>query len=352
MRLHRTLVAAAATVVVATLALTVGIAGPASAASAPVPTTNISCAKLASASNPTSAFATPITPQNPAVTEGESRVLGGGEMMPSAQFIRAGGGLVCEWSNGTPYLPWTSGSWVGVRIEFLQNAAADFARWDALGGPSGTEQWLCFGGTCQYMSLRGDDWLYATFTGMVSEASARTVGLRMRDALQLGTESPYLPPRPLLPIGTTCSGIVPLSGFATAIGATTTISYLPDPPGWTPWHAALRRTPSVLCSVSNPAGTMSVGLMQAIPNGRWAFEEVRPFLNEPGRLTPFTPAALRPGDQAFTRCNAVRSDCILDLLIADHWVQVELGPTTLVRTDRMVALSQLVARITAEITTP
>jgi hypothetical protein len=317
----------------------------------PVSTSNIPCTKLASATAPTKAFATVVSLRNPAISE----VRGMEQLLPSTDVIRAAGGLVCEWSNGLPYTGVPGGAFVGVRVEFLHAAGDGY--WRPVGGfpaPTLPEGSVCFSGFCQFSSSAGGDWLQVSVYGARSDAVAISLGERMRTALQLGMEAVWAPLASVHPLGIKCETVVSSAAFRAAVGATVPLVYFADPPGWSIWHEAIHRVPAPMCALLTRDGATGPGRFRSLPSGSWGFDEVAASLTAPGPLLPFTRVTLPAGDRAYMRCNTARSHCILDAIIAEHWVQVELwpdaGPGTITR-PRVDALTDILRAIVTEIYT-
>ena len=110
------------------------------------------------------------------------------------------------------------------------------------------------------------------------------------------------------------------------------------------------------CDMADVTGSHAAGLVQALPGGRWAFALLRSSLTTPGALTAIRVAGMRTGDKAFTRCDTTHSHCVLDALIATHWVEVDLWPAVrgadLIRRDRLAASRLLLTEIVHQIYTP
>jgi hypothetical protein len=347
--LSRTL--AAALTALALLATT-SVTSASASVPPPVSTSNIPCTKLASAVNPTASFATAVSLRNPAIQE----TLGmAQQLLPSTDVIRAAGGVVCEWSNGRPFTGVPGGAFVGVRVEFLHAASDGYWRWAGVFAPVTTpEVTTCSPGFCQFMSSAGDDWLMVSVYGARSEPVAISLGERIRTALQLGSESTWAPVASAHPLGHSCEEVIPRDAFRAAIGTTTPLFYFPDPPGWSILHEALHRVPAPMCSLLTADGSAGPGWFRTLPSGSWGFDEVAPYLTAPGPMLPFTRVSLPAGDRAYVRCNSARTDCILDAIIAEHWVQVQLWPEGKPRTiakPRLDALADILRSIVYEIYT-
>jgi hypothetical protein len=335
----RTLAAATAVFMMVIVA-----ASPAHAAPPPPsPTTVMSCEKLAAAVKPTAAFAPATSLRIPARTELD----GSHQQLPSASVFRTAGALVCEWSNGrlTTSNHSTDG-WIGVRLEFMTNTGGAYAEWDRwFDGTISPEHWDCLGAYgCFYATNAGGDWLQIDVTGARSEAIGLSLARRISNALQLGLQGPYARPTSKWPLGSSCEDVIPVSRFSEAIRPSRRIVYVPSPiPAPSMIDTAKALVPAPACWVGTADGSDVAAEIFTVPNGRWAFDEVRTALVRPGPLValPGIPT-LRAGDEAYIRCAPARSQCILDLLVADHWVQVDLyeplGPgTPLITTDRITA---------------
>jgi hypothetical protein len=347
MKIFSTTVVAAAAAIVLTLT---GTVSSASAVTPPTSTLNIPCTKLASATNPAASFATPVSIRNPAISES----LGfGQQLLPSTDVIRAAGGTVCEWSNGAPFtaIPGTA-AFIGVRVEFMHGAESGYWRWASIGGVTTPESSSCFTGFCQFDSSAGGDWLSVQVYNARSETVALSLATRIRTAIQLGQERPWAPVASKYPLGRTCEEVLPASAFRAAVGSTTPLRYFADPPGWSIWHEAIHTVPAPMCSFLTKDGSAGPGWFRTLPSGSWGFDEVVPTLTAPGTLIPITWVPLRSGDRAYLRCNTTGTDCILDAIIAEHWIQVELWPETGTHTitrSRVAALLDILTALQAQV---
>ena len=342
---------AAIAVLVSSVALVVGLAGPASAAP-PVPSLNMDCTKLASATNPAAAFATPVTQRYAAVSE-----IGVNPILPNAEVIKTAGGLACEWSNGLYLDGWTTAP-VGVRVEYLPYAASGYWRWAAvLGGTSTSpEHLLCITNYCQFATSEGGDFLIVGVQNARSEAVAENLARRISTAIQLGATTPFVPPHYGAELDHTCDQIVRPAVWRAAVGASSALRTFDIPPGWDVVNSAMLLARAPACSYEAAKGSGGAGLLSTMPGGRWSFILLSSLLTAPGPLTSITVPEMRPGDAAFTRCDAAHTHCILDALIATHWVQVNLLASDLggdlIRADRLAALRPILSEIALQIYTP
>lgn len=348
MKLSRSSAAIAASV--SSLALIVGLAAPASAAP-PVSSTVMTCNKLAAATNPVAAFATPVSQRDPAVTE-----LAVNPLVPGAEVIRTAGGLVCEWGNGVEIDGGRTTAPVGVHVDFLPYAASGYWRWASWLGPATTpEVFSCHSGYCQFATSAGGDFLIVGIQGSTSDAVAESLARRISTALQLGLKTPFVAPRYPDVLGPICDLVARPVVWSAATRAPAVRTF-DVPPGWTPVNSAMLLAKAPACSYDDVTGSHSAGLLSTVPGGRWAFALLRSRLTTPGPLTPITVTGMRAGDAAFTRCDVAHNQCILDALIATHWVEVNLLPRTgggdLIHADRLAALTPILEEIVLQIYTP
>jgi hypothetical protein len=339
--------AAAAAIV---LVITGTTTGASATVAPPVSTLNIPCTKLASATNPPASFATPVSLRNPAISE----LLGyGQQLLPSTDVIRAAGGTVCEWSNGVPFpaVPGTA-SYIGVRVEFMHGAESGYWRWTSIGGVTTPEFSTCFSGFCQFDSAAGGGWLNVQVYNARSDAVALSLATRIRTAIQLGQERPWAPVATKYPLGRTCEEVLPASAFRSAVGSPVPLRYFADPPGWSIWHEAIHKVPAPMCSFLTKDGSAGPGWFRTLPSGSWGFDEAASSITGPSALIPITWVPLRSGDRAYLRCSPTGTDCILDAIIAEHWIQVELWPETGTHTitrSRVAALLDILTALQAQI---
>ena len=349
MKLSRRTAAIAA--IVSSVALVLGLAGPASAAP-PVPSLNMDCTKVASATNPVAAFATPVTQRYAAVSE-----LAANPILPGAEIIRTAGGLACEWGNGVALDGgWTSAP-IGVRVEYLPFAASGYWRWASWGSITTPDSFFCTTSNyCQLMSSEGGDFLYVGVQNARNEVVAQSLARRISTAIQLGATTPFVPPHYANELDHTCEQIVRPVAWRAAVGALAVPRTSPIPPGWGPVNNAMLIARAPACAYTDLTGAHGVGLLSTMPGGRWSFILLSSLLTTPGPLTPITVPGMRAGDAAFTRCDAAHEHCILDALIATHWVQVNLLSRAdggdLIRADRLAALRPILSEIALQIYTP
>jgi hypothetical protein len=320
-----------------------------------VPSININCDKLAAATNPLASFSTPVTQRYSALSE--ERDFGG---IPDDNTVQMAGGLACEWSNGLTLDPSSSGGGVGVRLQFLPYAAAGYWRWASVLGPITTPD--NFGCTvlavdsCQFMTSAGGDWLFVQVQNARSEAVAEDLARRISTALELGAKTPYVPPVYASPLPSTCDALIRPSKYRVAVGSPTPVVAFTGPDGWSPVNSAMLANGALWCDMGDVTGSHGAGLVQALPGGRWAFALLRSSLTTPGPLTAIRVDGMTTGDKAFTRCDATHSHCVLDALIATHWVEVDLWTAArgadLIRRDRLAASRLLLAEIVHQIYTP
>jgi hypothetical protein len=341
---------AAVAAFVSSLALVAGLAGPASAAP-PVPSLNMDCTKLASATNPVAAFSTPVAQRYAAASE-----LAVNPILPGAEVIRTAGGLACEWTNGLLL----DGGWttapVGVRVEYLPYASSGYWRWAALSGVTTPDSFFCGSVYCQLTSSAGGDFLYVGVQGARSTAVAESLARRISASIQLGGTTPFVAPPYAPALDHTCEEILRPVALRAAVASSSGLRTFPVPPGWGPVNSAMLVARAPACAYADPTGAHGSALLSTMPGGRWSFLTLSPLLTTPGPLTSITVPEMRAGDTAFTRCDVAHEHCILDALIATHWVQVNLLSRAdggdLIRADRLVALRPILSEIALQIYAP
>ncbi|MEO5920306.1 MAG: hypothetical protein ABIQ01_04105 [Pseudolysinimonas sp.] len=341
---------AAAVFLASALAVLVGVAGPATAAP-PVPSTVMTCSKLAAATNPPASFPVPVSQRYAPATE--TRHFPG---IPSADVIRMAGGIVCEWSDGR-ILDGPGGvASVGIRVEYLPYAESGYWRWAAWGGITAPESLDCFIGYCQLMSAAGGDFLYIGIEGASSDAVASDLAAAIRVALQLGLKTPYVRPTYATELDRTCDQIVRPVVWRAAVASPVGLRTFSIPQGWSVVNSAMLATRAPACVYSDATGARAAGLMWTLPGGRWSFLTLAPLFTSPGPLTAISVPGMAPGDTAYTRCDTLHTHCILDALIATHWVQIDLADAGsgggLIRTDRLAAMTPLLSEIVLQTYSP
>ncbi len=336
------------------LVLVVGVSAPASAAP-PVSSINLTCNKLAAATNPAASFSTPISQRYSAAVE--ERAFG---QIPDANVIQMAGGLDCDYSNGFEVADSTDLGGIGVHVQYLPYAASGYWRWASVLGPVTTpDSFSCFGTTtseCQLESSAGGDWLSVQVEGAISDAVAEDLSYRISDALQLGQKTPYVPPVYATPLQHSCTTVIRPAVWRAAVGSPLPLVAFPAPPGWSPINSAELVNRAVFCDMDDATGSASAGSVQTLPGGRWAFLRLRSSLTTPGALTAISVPGMRAGDTAYTRCAPRQTRCVLDALIATHWVEVDLWTAarggTLITTNRLAAMRPLLTEIVHQVYTP
>jgi hypothetical protein len=178
---------------------------------------------------------------------------------------------------------------------------------------------------------------------------------RMSTALQLGLQTPYIPPTYAVPLHHACDQLVRPSVFRAAVRSTAILS---SESTWDMDVAQTARlmTGAVDCLYGDPDAPQTAGFLQTMPGGRWSFRILRSQLTTPGPLTAMTVPEMRPGDTAFTRCDPGHGVCMLDALIATHWIEIELPAVSpgahLIRADRLDAMRTLLRELALQIYTP
>lgn len=328
-----------------------GIANPASAA-VPIPSIVMTCAKLQSATNPAAAFDIPVALHAPAVQD----IYYSPWRLPDADIIRTAGGIECQWSNGGLLDLGPDLDNAGVLVQFLPGGEFGYdSRW---WGPPPIDPVTsdCDGfGVCQLNSNVGRDYLNVIVDRARDDATALDLAERISAALQLGLQRTFTPPTYAVPLHHTCDQLIRPVAFRAAIRSSMPLVSDGN------WELSVPETASRMaggldCLYSSADDTQTAGTMQTMPGGRWAFASLRSRLIYPGALTPMSVPGMRAGDAAFTRCDPGHSHCLLDALIATHWIEVELPPSepgaALIRTDRLTAMRALLTELVLQVYTP
>ncbi|MCU1416752.1 MAG: hypothetical protein JWP32_926 [Schumannella sp.] len=307
---------------------------------------NIPCSKLSAAVSPSTFFSTTIAERDAA-----AQTIRETHELPEDDAIRQVGGLTCEWSNGLPTTG--KGGWLGVRLELLPAAETSFRAWADTWGFTGTAVLGCDGSllpwVCTYDGLVDGDWLSMRAVGVAGSTAGRELLRGLRDAVQLAGPSGapvWSPPAGSVRLPRTCDAIVPGSFVDTAFSPRFPVETYVDFFGSSVPSGARSRVGAVVCAWLVDGA--DIASMITLPGGAWAWPEARPLLTRPGALRPLSIPSLRPGDEAYLRCDASRQDCFVDLIVGGNWISLHAGPDfvgRMYRADRGDALTAIARQI-------
>jgi hypothetical protein len=152
----------------------------------------------------------------------------------------------------------------------------------------------------------------------------------------------WTPPAGTIPLPRTCNDLVSIHRVQVAFAARRPLeAYAGSGFSSSPAAGAYQRLGSANCTWLSRGTFYSAGSMTTLPGGAWAWAEARSTFTAPSALTPVTIPRLRPGDEAYVRCDVPHQQCYLDLIIGGNWISLYANPeegSGLVRADRRDAL--------------
>jgi len=300
------------------------------AASAPEPVIDVSCAEMLPPSTVAAAFGDPLS-----IADAAHSTMAAGAAIVPAYVARSLGGLACEWNNGQTY----SGSrganpdYSGVRVVVLPDAGA---QWDRYVEYYGTDGLGLFCGAavapyplgCESNDLVGSHWVETTIFDATSEAAAATLHSAILAAV--GAAGPgaaaWTAPADTLALPSNCESLAPLSAVQSALGVASPVVAVGAAGGWSLPAGADVIAAVVSCSWLYSDADAGVGAFRALPAGSWAWAEALPVLALPSTPEALGLTGLESDEEAWIRCAAGNSECVVDLVIGGNWLEFELWP--------------------------
>ena len=289
--------------------------------SAPEPRIDLTCAELGDALPLAGSFIEPVAAISRAATE-----YGAYPSRPEEYIVRSAGGLVCEFSNGQPQsrvlgpIP----AYVGVRIFVLPDPGAQWDRYVSYYGISGDRDAYCAASSnCYLNALGGSSWVDGIVVGAVNDAAGTAV---LDAALSAVTTSapgaaPWTPPAGTLALPDDCATYIDGPELQSASG----LSRVFDPTsygggGWSLFAgaSAIDRSPS--CFWAFEFADAGIGSLKVLRGGEWAWAEAREIVGS----APIAVAGLGADDEAWLRCGAGDSWCVVDLMLGGNWLELYL----------------------------
>lgn len=302
---------------------------------APQPTIGVTCAELLSTATIAATMPAGVAPIDPSVSRLAGLPLNAYGIF-DAVYVRASGGLACEWSNGQPQV--IGDEYVGVRVLVLPDAAAAFSRFSR-------ELSHCsevVPVTCSFDALAGGtNWVWTQVYRANSAAAGAQIGDEIVTAVAAaGPRAPAWSP----PAGTIalppadCDAILPATPVGILLGvgvplyqggSTDGVGRFAEG-GWYLPAAAFERAGAARCYYGDGVSMAFPATMEVLPAGAWAWREIRPLITEPAPARVEI-ALLGEGDEAWVRCTTDGDgrNCVLDLVAGENWIRLEVWDTEL-----------------------
>jgi hypothetical protein len=296
--------------------------------SAPAPVLDVDCAALVGDATLVGAFAVAVSSIDPA----ESMMAAYPAISPTYQ-VRSLGGITCEWSNGEPQSNTTGSNpaYVGARVMVLPNATSQWDRYLAYYGASAAGDYCTDGGGSLYCTtdaLVGSTWVEVTSVGASSDAAASALGAEVVAAITAAGPGadPWSPPADTAALPADCTGVIPDAAVQSALGIDVAVQASTGGGGWSLEAGARENWGGPHCYWAFLDADAGVGSLATLPGGAWAWAEAREFLAHPSTPESVTIAGLAAGDEAWIRCAAADTYCLIDLVIAGNWVEAYVWP--------------------------
>lgn len=317
---------------------------------APEPALDVDCSDLASTASVTSALGAGVASVDPAAS-----TMGAYPVISPSYFVRSLGGLACEWSNGQPQSnrAGSNPAYVGARVLVLPNATSQWTRYVDYYGPE-VEDTFCSGGYCSVDAYVGSTWVHVQMSGTTSDASAASLGAEIVSAIAAAGPgaAPWVVPADTAPLPADCLSLISDADVQASLGIGVPLVATTAAGGWSIEAGAEDNWQGPACHWSFLDADAGVGGLTTLVAGAWAWDEAREFLTVPSTPVAVTLASLDAGDEAWLRCDASDSTCLVDLVIGGNWIQVHVWPDDVMGTsyDRRAGALAIAERIVANIT--
>lgn len=300
---------------------------------APQPTIGVTCAELLS----TATIAANMPPGVALADMARAELAGAsGVGIPTSAFVRAMGGLACEWNNGQPYDgSGTNPAYLGVRVLVLPDARAHFDRFERIYGSSPYCASAVVPLYCTRDAMIGTAWLSAEIIGSASDSAAGVIGDEIIAALSTAGPgaSPWTPPAGTIPLSADCDAILPVTPVGSLLGVGVPLLNQGSDGGGGGRNlnlSAREESGSADCYYTYEGSMAGVASIQTLPAGAWAWREARPLITEPAAPARVEIALLGEGDEAWVRCTTDGHTCLLDLVVGENWIQLQVWDTQVV----------------------
>jgi hypothetical protein len=311
-----------------------GITGTATSeavAEGPQPRVGIACDDVLSSATIAATMPGGVVPADMSVAELTARH---GSGIPTGIFVRALGGLACEWNNGQPYSSFVGSNpaYLGIRVLVLPDAESQWTRFASYYGDAGTL--YCANSLvplyCSHDELIGTTWVSAEIIGAGSAPAAEAIANEIVAAVNAAGPggSGWMPPASTLPLSPDCEEILPVTPVGLILGVgVPLVAQGPDGGGWSLGAGARENLGSLGCHYTYEMSMAGVASIEAVPAGAWAWREVRPLITAPETPARAEIGFLGTGDEAWVRCTSDGHECILDLIVGGNWLQLEVWDT-------------------------
>lgn len=292
--------------------------------SAPEPALEADCSDLASTASVTSALGAGISAVDPAAS-----TMGAYPVISPSYFVRSLGGLACEWSNGQPQSnrAGSNPAYVGARVLVLPNATGQWTRYLDYYGPE-VEDTFCSGGYCSVDAYVGTTWVHVQMSGATSDAAAAALGAEIVATVSAAGPgaAPWAVPAETQPLPADCPSLISDADVQASLGIGVPLVATTAAGGWSIEAGAEDNWQGPACHWSFLDADAGVGGLTTLVAGKWAWDEAREFLTVPSTPVAVLIAGLDAGDEAWLRCDAADSTCLVDLVIGGNWIQVYVWP--------------------------
>jgi hypothetical protein len=302
---------------------------------------DLACAELASSGTIAGAVSAAVSSVDPAKTTMDAY-----PVLADTYPIRSLGGLACEWNNGQPQSGTTglNPAYVGVRVLVLPNANSQWDRYVAYYGPTIVGDYCAASSVplfCTTDALVGSNWVDVRIVGASSSAGASALGAEVVSAVTSAGPGAavWTPPAGTTTLPADCPGVVADATVQSALGLAVPVQASSGGGGWSIESGARENWGGPHCYWGFLDADDGVGSLATLPGGAWAWAEARTFITLPAVPEAVSIAGLAAGDEAWLRCSAGDTYCVIDLVIGGNWVEAYIWPGTSTPDHRAGALA-------------
>lgn len=309
-----------------------------SSSPAPEPATfdrvDLECDEVESPDELSDVLGTAVAPRDPLATYS-----GASGMIPRLAYVLAAGGLVCEWSNGVANAPvlGTPPDYIGIEVQVLPVSAEEWNYFAEYYGITGTRIEHCDGLGCTLDDYTNGYWTSVMVHG---EMDPTAMAERLRQVVQvvapLPSPDPYVaPPTDFALAQLACDDYLSAEDVQAAIRTSAPLEVEGEGGGWSLWASALVTVGGGWCGFSG--ASQHVGVL-TMAGGAATADATLAVSTAPSVPQPLEVDGATSGT---IRCGSDEAQCIVDLIIGGHWMQVvaeDYDPASSARTSREVAI--------------